>query len=300
MLARVADIWRKNAPELIALWNGGLPDFITSLRPRERLPGVPVFCYHVVDAARFRADLEFLRRNGYRTLGADELVDQLTGARAADGRSVLLTFDDGPRNFHAVVFPLLREFAARAIAFVAPGLHAEAVPGDEAIEQRPMTWAEMREIHASGLVSFQSHTLESRFLPRWPMPAPLAGVLPSIESGRRAAELDLETDLRRARALLEEKLPGHRADQLSFPMYIGSDEAVAIAQRCGIRACHWGQIAGRPLNRPGDSPYYVCRVSDEFLQRLPGAGRATYPDLLRERLQRARAAREWRRRFGAA
>lgn len=300
MLARLGDIWRKNAPELIAYYNGGLPDFITARRPRAGLAGVPIFCYHVVETPRLRADLQYLARNGYRTLSAAGFVDVLEGKVPHDGRSVLLTFDDGPRNFYDVAFPLLREFQAHALAFIAPGLHAEAAAGDAQQQQRPMNWTELREIHASGLVSFQSHTLESRFLPRWPMIAPLAGVLPSIEAQRRGAPLDLESDLRRARAMLEEKLPGHVADQLSFPMYIGTEDAVRIAKSCGIRACYWGHIPGRALNRPGDSTFHVSRVSDEFLQRLPGDGRAGWRDMVRERLHRSRVARDWRRQYATS
>ena len=163
---RVRDIWRKNAPEVIGWWDGSLPEFVTARRPLEPLDGVPVFGYHLVEHDKFEADLAFLRSNGYATLDTTELVDFLNGRTRIAPRSVMLTFDDGPRNFYDVAFPLLQKYGAKAVAFIAPGLHAEAEIPD--VEARPMTWGEIRTIAASGLVEFQSHTFESRYVPNWP------------------------------------------------------------------------------------------------------------------------------------
>lgn len=297
--AMLRDAWRKNAPELEGLFNGALPRFVTANRPAEPLDGVPVFCYHVVDPSTFEADLRFLRDNDYRALGADEFVDWMrhdTGT-PADERLVMLTFDDGPRNFHDVVFPLLRKYGTRAVAFIAPGLHADADgAGDDA---RPMSWDEIRKIHDSGLVEFQSHTLESRFVPRWPEPAALAGVDPCIENPRRGAARGLRDDIAASVELLERKLPGRRVRHLAFPIYLGSDEAVGICRELGFEGCYWGLQPDRPLNRRGESPFRVSRLSDEFVRRLPGRGRASWSDLAAERLRRIRAGRAWRRRYGS-
>jgi hypothetical protein len=58
-------------------------------------------------------------------------------------------------------------------------------------------------------------------------------------------------------------------------------------------------LKGRPLNRAGQSPLTISRVSDEFVRRLPGEGRVGFGHLVRERLHRIRLAREWRRQYGA-
>jgi len=291
--------WRKNASDISGLWDGSFPDFVTALRPKEILAGVPVFCYHVVEERRLRGDLRFLRTNGYHTLSGDEFLAHLKGERAIPPRSVLLTFDDGPRNFYDVAFPLLRGFHARAIHFIAPGLHAERGAKDMALSERPMNWDELREIHASGLVQFQSHTYESRYVPRWPDIAVLAGCLYEIEESRRARPLDLRQDLLKARETIEAQLPGATANHLSFPMYVGTPAAVELARSLDIQACYWGQIPRRALNRAGDSPYFISRISDEYLRRLPGEGRSSIADMVKERAHRIRLAREWRRRYGA-
>jgi hypothetical protein len=160
-----------------------------------------------------------------------------------------------------------------------------------------MTWQELELAHASGLVSFQSHTLESRFVPTWPTPVPLSGCDPSLEAARRRAPLTFEEDLLASRRTLEQRLPGARVDQLAFPMYLGTQASVESARRLDFTACYWGLIPGRPLNRKGDSPFFVSRLSGEFLRRLPGRGRSSLRDLAGERIRRIRTARAWRRRF---
>jgi peptidoglycan/xylan/chitin deacetylase (PgdA/CDA1 family) len=295
----ISDAWRKNAPEIAGWWSGSLPRFVTTRRALEPLDGVPVFCYHLVESAKLEADLKFLKDNGYRTLGADEFVGYLTAALDVGPRAVVLTFDDGPRNFYDVAFPLLTKYSARAVAFIAPGLHADAGPDDDAVAARPMTWREIRAIHDSGLVDFESHTFESRYVPDWPRPAALAGCDPAIEDARRRQPTAFKEDIADSRAAIAAQLPAAAVEHLSFPMYIGNEAAVRTAQSLGFKACHWGLIEGRPLNRRGDSPFYISRLSDEFLRRLPGDGRVSMIHLLRERLHRARTARAWRRQFPA-
>ena len=287
--------WRKNEAEARGIFNGALPDFVKAAKPRERLGGVPVFCYHLVEAEDFAADLAYLAGNGYHTLRAQELLEYLRGQRDLPERSVLLTFDDGPRNFVDVAFPLLVRYQARATAFIAPGLHVDATEEHDTAA-RPMTWQEIGRIHESGLVEFQSHTLESRFVPEWPMPAPLSGCRWSIEEPRRGEPLALREDLVQSRERLEARLPGAVVNHLAFPMYLGTERAIEDAKAAGIEACYWGLRAGRALNRRGDSPFHISRMSDEFLRRLPGSGRLSVGDLVRNRLRRIRSARAWRQR----
>lgn len=296
MIRSIRDSARKNLPEVIAWWNGSLPSFITASNPRGPLDGVPVFCYHLVETATFEADLQFLQRNGYTTIDTPQLVSFLNGTAVLPQRPVLLSFDDGPRNFFDVAFPLLEKYQAKALAFIAPGLHVVACE-EAKTDARPMTWEEIQQIHVSGLVEFQSHTNESRYIPTWPMPVPLAGCEPAIENGRRKPPQPFEKDFALSQHEIQTKLPGAVVHQLSFPMYNGSEAAIDVAKSLGFRACHWGLIKGRPLNRRGDSPFYISRVSEEFLRRLPGEGRITVGGLIRARLHRIKLGRAWRRRF---
>jgi hypothetical protein len=97
--------------------------------------------------------------------------------------------------------------------------------------------------------------------------------------------------------MIQTRLPAASVDQLAFPMYVGTPEAVETARSLGFQACYWGLLPGRPLNCRGDSPFQISRVSDEFVRRLPGEGRISIAQMIRERVHRARRARAWRRRF---
>jgi peptidoglycan/xylan/chitin deacetylase (PgdA/CDA1 family) len=115
---------------------------------------VPVFIYHDVDAESFSRELEFLRTNGYRTIGLDEFV--AAGERKSAGRErrILLTFDDARSSFYEVALPALRNFDARATLFVPSyWVQPAAVTGSPLF----MSWQQVRECAESGHVDVQSH-----------------------------------------------------------------------------------------------------------------------------------------------
>jgi peptidoglycan/xylan/chitin deacetylase (PgdA/CDA1 family) len=121
----------------------------------------------------FEPLLRFLARNGYSTLSADELQRCLVGAAPIPDRAVVLTFDDGWRSLYTVAYPLLRQYGLRAECFIVPGL-IDALDGSPDAEgdgrdahgpfplapHEPLcTWAEIRSMHASGVIGFESHSL---------------------------------------------------------------------------------------------------------------------------------------------
>ena len=122
-------------------------------------PGeIPVFTYHEVDAPTLIGDLDFLARNGYRTLGLDEFHDRAASTSGVRDRCVLLTFDDARRNFWDVGWPVLRGRGARAALFVPSywiGGSAGGPPG--AVPPGFMTWEQLRDCERSDLVDVESH-----------------------------------------------------------------------------------------------------------------------------------------------
>jgi len=293
-LSLIRGSWRKNWPEVHAGLTGGLPGFLFRQHPQALGPGVPVFCYHVVDEPNFRADLSFLSHNGYTTLTADALLAHLQNNQAAPERSVVLTFDDGQQTLNDVAFPLLREYGHTAVAFICPGLHREPdedTPGRDGAayegEYFPSggglcTWADIQAMHASGHVDFQPHTNSHRFTPRWPEPLPLSGVDPQVVDRRRPNVVELKEDLRRAKEALDRRL-GKPTRHMAFPQYYGTDEAIGVARELGYLGFYWGTQPGKALNQPGDRGDRIVRVSGEFVRRLPGEGRRPLQAILRAR-----------------
>lgn len=172
---KIGSPWEKNGPDIRAAFSGTLPRF---LRTTEDPEGeIPVFVFHSVEPARFEEQLGYLANNGYTTLDAKELVAALQGGTRVGQRTVALTFDDATGSFWAVAFPLLKKYGFRAILFAISGL----VPDDdhlypnledvwrgqatyEEIANReciqPLcTWSELLNMHQSGVVDVQSHSL---------------------------------------------------------------------------------------------------------------------------------------------
>ena len=284
--------WEKNWPEMRAVLFGGFPRFVLSERPAELGASVPAFYYHTVDYETLEADLRFLRRNDYVAIDADALLDHLLLRRPAPERAVVLTFDDGPRHLYQSVFPLLRAYGQTAVAFIAPGFHSDEGAPD--VPDRPCTWSEIREMHNSGLVDFQSHTFEHRYLPRWPEPLAPTGIAPQFLRFH-PTQLSMNADFLLAREVIQSHLNKH-VQHMAFPRFDGTPEAVHIAWRCGFVGLWRGLASGQRINRPGDDGASIVRVSGEFIRRLPGCDRTPLATILGRRY--ASGIRRWSMRRG--
>lgn len=275
--------WEKNWPELYAALRGGFPSFVFSDRPQEP-EDVPTFWYHSVEPDVFEEDLRFLERNGYVTLTADELLDHVEGRSRVPSRAAVLCFDDGAANLHSVVYPLLRAYSQRAVAFIAPHFHAIG-PEHAAVTERPCTWDEIREMHESGHVDFQSHTYGHRYVPRWPEPVELTGIEPRFQ-GLDGAPVAMAEDFRRAREMIETMLD-KSVRHIAFPRHDGSAEAVRVGLETGYRLFWWGAQPRPPHDLAGGVGLHISRISGEFVRRLPGDGRVPLRKILGRRYGRA-------------
>jgi len=163
--------------EMACLRGRRYPDFVLSRRGRLSGGEIPVFTTHTVEPESFEEHLHHLVNNGYGTLSCDEFCDILSGARPGDGRSVLLSIDDGRRSVWTFAYPLLKKYGLRATVFLIPGFVPEAsscrpnledlwtgrcepgdLQGDHTGGNPLVNWAEVARMHQDGTVTFQSHT----------------------------------------------------------------------------------------------------------------------------------------------
>jgi peptidoglycan/xylan/chitin deacetylase (PgdA/CDA1 family) len=119
---------------------------------------VPILCYHrfgarsgqlAVTPAAFEAQMEYLARNGYHVISLAQLTGFIERAEPVPRKSVVLTIDDGYRSTYEVAFPILRKYGFRATVF----LYSDFVGAPDAL-----TWAQMKEMEATGLVNIQPHS----------------------------------------------------------------------------------------------------------------------------------------------
>jgi peptidoglycan/xylan/chitin deacetylase (PgdA/CDA1 family) len=159
--------YRKNLPEFLAFKNKLYPQFIFEKNPKALNAEIPVFTFHTVFTDKFEEQLQFLFNNGYQTLIADEIFECLTSSRPIPRGAVVLTFDDGWKNVYTHGFPLLKKYNMRAVCFLIPGLIDNEdlkIKKSNIDERGPNSsllcgWEEIREMHQSGLIDFQSHSM---------------------------------------------------------------------------------------------------------------------------------------------
>lgn len=170
--------YRRNIPEFMAYCRARHPHFVFQRGVTNIRDEIPVFTFHSVEPTRFEAQLQFLKINGYHTVTTNEFYEMITGARRIPERSVMLTFDDGLGSVWSIAFPLLKKYKMTAVCFIIPGCisrertyypnledHWEQnarlhdVMCRESSERPFCSWDEIRVMHESGVIDFQSHTL---------------------------------------------------------------------------------------------------------------------------------------------
>jgi len=119
---------------------------------------VPILCYHRfgtktsklnVTPAAFEQQMEWLARNGYTVVTLARLARFLDGKEALPAKSVAITIDDGYRSSYEIAYPILRKYGFPATVF----LYTDFVGASDA-----MTWAQMKDMTSSGLVTIQPHS----------------------------------------------------------------------------------------------------------------------------------------------
>ncbi len=103
----------------------------------------------------FRGHLNALAKDNYTTVDLDGALSAIQSA-GDDTRKVVITFDDGYRNFYDKAFPLLIEKGFQATLFIVTGLTGTQRVSKNETEY--MTWSEVREVHARG-IRIGSHTV---------------------------------------------------------------------------------------------------------------------------------------------
>ncbi|MGZ4968778.1 MAG: poly-beta-1,6-N-acetyl-D-glucosamine N-deacetylase PgaB [Methylobacter sp.] len=123
--------------------------------------GSPISSLNWMDVSvdHFEDHLAWLKKNGYKIVSMQNVLDAAAGKHSIPDKSVLLTFDDGYRSFYTRVFPILKKYHYPAtVALIGSWINGIDTP-DEAGKQL-MTWDQVQEIVKSGLVEMASHTYD--------------------------------------------------------------------------------------------------------------------------------------------
>jgi peptidoglycan/xylan/chitin deacetylase (PgdA/CDA1 family) len=244
---------------------------------------IPVLTYHSVDEtgsllsttpAALRAQLARLRAEHWRSLSIAEYAAK-AGTTDLEPRTLLITFDDGYRNFGELALPLLAEFGFRATLFVPvdyvgkrplwlerdrtltrPLLDNVGVSDEERrtleisttelLTQPLMDWPELRSISRAG-IDIQSHGAAHYFLTTLP---------PEL----------VADDLVRSRKTLEDQL-GLPVGAIAYPYGDSNPDVAAAAHDAGF------DIGFVTDHGPRDTRRMMC-------WRCGVSGRLTPPELV--------------------
>jgi len=117
---------------------------------------------YAVSAEHLVAHFRWLQEGGFTPVSVDQILAAEAGQGTLPANPVLLTFDDGLRSFYTRVFPLLQLFDYPAVvSVVSSWVDSEVAPGYDGEERQYsdfVTWDQLREMQASGLVEIGSHT----------------------------------------------------------------------------------------------------------------------------------------------
>ncbi|HMU32794.1 MAG TPA: polysaccharide deacetylase family protein [Pyrinomonadaceae bacterium] len=131
---------------------------------------VPIITYHSIDesgsvisTARdvFARQISTLANAGYAAITLRELVSRMNNRSSLPERAVVLTFDDGFKNFYSEAFPILNDHGYRATVFLVTdfcGKHNDWAGNPPKLPRSEiLKWSEVRELSGNG-VEFGSHT----------------------------------------------------------------------------------------------------------------------------------------------
>jgi len=216
--------------------------------------GVPILLYHrfgpvvadsmTVTTPVFESHLKYLHENGYKVIPLRELLGMYFSSGIPGGsRFVVLVADDAHVSVYTTALPVLKKYNAHMTLFVYPSAVSNA--------SYAMTWDQLRELKATGLFDFQSHTF-------WH---------PNFKKEReRLAPSEFEKlvhmQLTKSREKLEREL-GVKVDLLAWPFGIYDPWLMAKAAEAGYASAF--TIERHPVTRkdhPMALPRYLLTDTD--------------------------------------
>lgn len=209
-----------------------------------RRTGAPVLMYHGVGPAQagwpksllmepelFEAHLKYLKEQGYTIVSVEQLAHRLENNESVD-KYVALSFDDGYKNNHDIVLPLLKKYDAKGSFFV---INNKLGHPDH------MSEADIKEMIANGM-ELGSHTYSHN---------PLAKIDPKY----------LVWEFDTSRYWLKKKFDGYIVRTLAYPNGSYNARVIADAKKYGFYRALTGHIGLNTAETYKQAPMEMYRVT---------------------------------------
>lgn len=229
-----------------------------------------------VTPAVFEAQMRHLKEQGFFTPSVQELMGFIEGKAGFKGKAAVITFDDGYLDNYIYAFQVLRSLGLKAVVFLVTGWAdisslqnlgrdklidaycADPIPHGrtkELIERKDaarviMDWTMAKEMFASGLVEFGSHTI-------------------THSECDKLKEDELKKELHESKSAVEARLKTE-CKYLCWPRGKYNDACLRAAKEAGYKAVFTTEPG---VCRPGDDPFSIKRIVvkddiDWFRKRL--------------------------------
>lgn len=134
---------------------------------------LPILMYHgiteepkrigtfVISSRMLEEDLIYIQKKGFQTITIDDVIRFVKEEKPLPPKPIILTFDDGYYNNYCYAYPLLQKYNMKAV--ISPiGKYTDIY--SETDDRNPayahITWDNIREMMASGLVEIQNHSYD--------------------------------------------------------------------------------------------------------------------------------------------
>ena len=257
----------------LALMLNGSGELWAERREEVRLP---VLMYHevkredpgkdVILPEEMEGDLRWLQREGYTTVFMADVLAYVYEGEPLPEKPILLTFDDGYESSYRRLFPLLKQYGAKAVICVI-GRSADefSLLPENGGPYVHAAWKELLEMRDSGLVELQHHSYD--------LHRETGG---ETGCGRRWGEdgLAYELRIRRDADRLQEELyrrTGSPASTFAYPYGLYTRELEGILEDCGFLATLTCDFGMNRLTRDPDclrGMKRICRSHGADLKKL--------------------------------
>lgn len=183
----------------------------------------PILLYHYVEVVKDKGDktrislnttpdileqeIKTLAGAGYTFMTNAELTEVLDGKAKLPPKPVLLTFDDGYRDFYTDAYPILKKYHAKATQYVIAGFLNHS---------NNLTTSQMLEIAKEGLVEIGAHTVHHVWLKGLSLKKVRAEVFQS--------------------KVTLEKLIGKPVNSFAYPFGAFDEQAVQVVKEAGYES----------------------------------------------------------------
>lgn len=198
-----------------------IKESLKNLKPQKAFH-VPILLYHYVEYVKdegdtirkslnitpyvFDQEIKTMKDAGYNFVTLKDLADALDDKIELPAKSVILTFDDGYRDFYTDVFPILKKYQVKAVAFIVY---------DFLDKPNNLTTWQLKEISNSKLVEIGAHTMNHVYLKDLPLKR-------------------VEYEITESKKYLE-RLLSINIVSFAYPYGAFNDQAIRIVKEAGFR-----------------------------------------------------------------